>query len=268
MILKIVGITLSLLTTTDFIESKIHNSDNKIMKPVDKVSIIIPSLNEELFIEQCLKSLRNQSIVKQYPEYFEYIFVDNNSTDNTIKFATPYVDKIIINKNGGKLTSRNIGTLNSKGNIIVSVDADMTFSYHWLNTILKPFNDYNVAGVSGSIVDIYNNPFLLKPIQILVNAIHRNLVHPTQMYGGNSAYWKHLFYMNNQFNININQKNVKEVVKEEEIDFGHKLFKFGKVIYKSNALGIHLGGEKVMCRHKLKSSESCRKYEIGIKRFG
>ncbi len=264
---KILQSSISLLSVADYFEHKMMDSDNKIVKPVDTVSIIIPSFNEEPFIKQCLQSLRNQSIVKQYPEYFEYILIDNNSTDNTVKLATPYIDKIIINEKSGKLISRNLATLYSKGNIVVAVDADIVFPYHWLNTLIKPFNNPTTVGVTGSIID-NGIKYVIKPIHILASTINRNLIHPTQMIGGNCAYWKHLFYMINGFNTYIDQRNVKTMVQEEEIGFGYKLAKFGKVIYKSNAVGFHLGGERVACRYGLESEQVCAKYGIGIKRFG
>src|SRR5579863_8339102 len=48
--------------------------------PSTKVSIVIPSRNEEQNILDCLSSLRNQS----YPKHlYEVIVVDDHSTDNT-----------------------------------------------------------------------------------------------------------------------------------------------------------------------------------------
>ena len=257
---------LSSLALANALESKMRREDSIIQEPVDTVSIIIPTYNEEEYIEECLKSLKNQSIIYSYPDYFEYILVDSNSKDKTLELATPYVNKII--KVGrGKLTARNLATLESKGNIIVSVDADCVYPFHWLNTLLKPFNNPNVVASVGS---TYDNTVTNLPSQVymIASSISRYILNPTQMVGRNSAYYKHLFYITGMFDTTINQQNVNEMLKEEEIGFGKKLSNYGLVVYKHNAYTNHLGGQKMACRIGLDSKMNCNKYKIGIERFG
>lgn len=251
---------------SSFIEYGMNKTDIEIEPPSDSVSIIIPSLNEERFIVQCLRSLRNQSIVNKYPDKFEYILVDSGSTDNTVKLAEPYVDKVF-NSPRGKLTSRNIGTDISTGNIIVSVDSDTIYPPAWMNTLLKPFNNQEVVGVVGSTTDS-TIPYIPKQVYLLTASFERYITHPTQMVGRNSAYYKHLFYMTGKFNTKINQQNLDEVLKEEEVDFGKRLSEYGTIVFKLNAPCIHLGGEKIACRMNIESKNTCNKYGIGIERFG
>ena len=274
MISKIITTTLSILTVNGFIEREMNNPDIETYKPIDTVSIIIPSFNEEKFIRKSLSSLRGQSIISEYPEYFELILVDSNSTDNTVKLASPYVDKIIQTKIRGKLTARNLATTYANGNIIVSVDADSYYPHFWLNTLLEPFNNINnpyynnkLIGVIGSTYDP-NIPLIPAPIRNLAEVLARKLIHPVQMVGRNSAYWKHNFYQVGLFDESINQLNNDAMVKEEEYDFGIKLSKIGNVKYKLNANCIHLGGQKIGCRLGTIDSNSCKDYKIGIQRFG
>jgi glycosyltransferase involved in cell wall biosynthesis len=56
-----------------------------------KVSIILPTKNNENTIKRCL-----ESIEKQTYENREVIFVDNYSTDNTYKIAKSFQKKIPI----------------------------------------------------------------------------------------------------------------------------------------------------------------------------
>lgn len=270
MIAKILTTSISLLTANQLIINEMNSPDTKIYKPIDTVSIIVPSFNEASFIEQCLKSLRNQEIIKQYPDYFELIMIDSNSTDNTIQLATPYVDKLITTTLRGKLTARNLATLEAKGNIIVSVDADCYYNTYWLNTLLEPFNNINntktISGVVGSTYDSYMGvPLILRNFAEIVD---RKILNPVQMIGRNSAYWKHIFYQTGIFNESINQVNIEEMVKEEERDFGIRISKIGNVIYKLNANCIHLGGQKIGCRSGRIRGNECKKYGIGIQRFG
>lgn len=135
--------SLGTYVTSSIIEHKMREYDTGVSKPIDTVSIIVPSFNEEQFIGTALSSLRNQSIIEKYPEYFELVLVDSGSKDDTVKLAAPYVDKILTTNVRGKLTARNLATDYSNGNIIVAVDSDTYYPYHWLNSLLIPFSDLN-----------------------------------------------------------------------------------------------------------------------------
>lgn len=262
-----VGITgtLGTIIASSTIESMMKNYDTNVQPPIDKVSIIMPAYNEEEFIERSTISIKDQSIILNYPEYFEFIVVDNGSTDKTVESATKFADKVI-SAPKGKLTARNLGTDISNGNIIVAVDSDVFYPRHWLNTILKPFNDPSTVAVSGTILD-YTFPNV-PSIFYTIGSGFKRITRPTYMYGANCAYYKHLFYKLGKFNEKINQFNVYEMINEEEKNFGYKLSKFGNVKYKFNAACIHLGGQKVACRWGIESKKVCDDYKIGIERFG
>jgi len=50
------------------------------------ISVVIPALNEEKYLPDCLKSLRNQD----YTGTYEIIIADNGSTDNTVRIAQDF----------------------------------------------------------------------------------------------------------------------------------------------------------------------------------
>lgn len=265
----IIGI-LGTFAGANITEKYMGDFDTDIQKPIDTVSIIMASFNEEYAIELASSSIREQSIIQEYPKDIEFILVDSGSTDKTVELAEPFVDKVIIAPRG-KLTARNIATVQAKGNIIVSADSDSYYPYHWLNTLLKPFsepfNDQPIAGVIGSTLD-YSIPNLPGQVHtVAYNIFDRMIMHPKQMPGRNCAYYKHLFYLLGRFNETINQFDLNSMVAEEEIDFGDRLSKLGKIVFKLNAPCIHLGGGKVACRFGLESRESCKRYGIGIDRF-
>jgi len=83
------------------------------MKP--KVSVIIPTLNEE----------KNLPIVlKEIPEYvYEIIIVDGYSKDKTVEQAKRFKCKIIYD-NKGKGSALIKGMKEAKGDIIIMMDAD------------------------------------------------------------------------------------------------------------------------------------------------
>lgn len=262
--LKLASAILGTFLTSDIIEKSLKNYDTIIEPPIDTISIIMPAYNEEEFIETSASSIRNQSIINQYPEYFEFLIIDNGSTDNTITLAIPFADKVV-SSSRGKLSARNYGTSISRGNIIVATDSDVYYHPHWLNTILKPFRDPNIVGVTGSLLD-YSFPNIPSTLFIILSPIWR-MINPLQMLGGNCAYYKHVFYKMGQFNEHIDQFNAEQVIKEEEFDFGERLSKFGKVIYKMNASCVHLAGFRTACRMRLTNSSECMKYKFGKDRY-
>lgn len=96
-----------------------------------KISIIIPAYNEEKYIENALKSLVNQQ-----EKADEVILVDNNCTDNTVKIAKKYKNKlplkIIKEKKQGIAYSRNAGFNIAKGDILVKFDCDSSLPPEWI----------------------------------------------------------------------------------------------------------------------------------------
>jgi glycosyltransferase involved in cell wall biosynthesis len=261
---------LGTLMVSGFVERQMNNPDIETIEPIDTVSIIVPSFNEEPFIKKCLSSIKGQSIIQEYPQCFELILVDSGSADNTVAIAEQYVDKIITTTVRGKLTARNLAIDQAKGNIIVNVDSDSYYNPFWLNTLLKPFNNLeydNLVCVVGSTYD-QSIPGVPTPIRNIAEFIDRNILTPKRIVSRNSAFWKHDFYQVGKFDETINQMNVHEMMKEEEYGFGEKLSKLGKVVFKMNANCVHLGGQKIGCRTGTVDRQSCQKYGINIERFG
>lgn len=89
------------------------------------VSIIIPTKNTGVFLENCLRSMREQSY-----KNIEILIVDGNSTDNTLPIAKKYRTKIFqydpkIPK--GKMDApyrRNYGVKHARGKYVWYADAD------------------------------------------------------------------------------------------------------------------------------------------------
>ena len=88
-------------------------------------SVIIPVYNGEQYLKECIDSIICQSIFCD----IEIILVDDGSTDASgllcDKYALKYENiHVIHKKNGGLVSARKIGVINSKGKYITFVDAD------------------------------------------------------------------------------------------------------------------------------------------------
>ncbi len=86
-----------------------------------KLSIIIPALNEEKFIEKTLKAMCDQTVKRRN---YEIIVVDSMSSDNTNKIAKRYADKVIKCKRVGAGYARNKGAEVAETDKFCFVDAD------------------------------------------------------------------------------------------------------------------------------------------------
>ena len=109
------------------------------------VSIIITNFNYSKFIKKCLESCINQNFNQNK---YEIIFIDDNSSDDSIKEVNKFKKrfknlKILKNsKNLGVAQSANKGIKNAKGKYIIRVDSD-DYINNQLLTVLASFLEYN-----------------------------------------------------------------------------------------------------------------------------
>lgn len=93
------------------------------MPKLPKVSIIIPSFNNEKYIGYAISSVLNQTY-----QNIEIIVVDDNSQDDTEKVVKSFENKdltyIKLNKNMGASAAKNIGIQKSTGEYIAFLDSD------------------------------------------------------------------------------------------------------------------------------------------------
>ncbi len=107
------------------------------------VSVIVPAYNEETHIRKCVMSLLKQSY-----EDLELIFIDDGSRDKTIDVLLQFIDKIrlIRSSHKGMAVSRNIGFNESRGKILLFLDADMYFDKDFIKELIKPILNNNCVG--------------------------------------------------------------------------------------------------------------------------
>ncbi|MFT4304555.1 MAG: glycosyltransferase [Candidatus Woesearchaeota archaeon] len=108
-----------------------------------KISIVIPTLNEDLFIEKLIKSLLNQSL-----KPYEIIVVDGGSNDKTTEIIKKLSKKnknvILIQTSKGVGYQRNVGGNKAKGDIIYFMDADTFPHKSFINNTLSEIKKRNL----------------------------------------------------------------------------------------------------------------------------
>lgn len=112
-------------------------------------SIVIPALNEEAVLGDCLISLSKQT----FSGVVEVIVVDNGSSDNTAAVASSYGARVISEPCRGVCFARQRGLEAATSPIVVSTDADTTFASTWLETIDSQFQTHpRAVAVAGPCV--------------------------------------------------------------------------------------------------------------------
>lgn len=181
-----------------------------------KISIIVPTLNEEKLIASTLKNVR-----KVVPEA-EVIVADGGSRDNTVEIARRYA-KVRV-EDGSVGLARNTGAKMSEGDILVFLDADTTITRQFIDEVLKTFSDSNVVGAGGLIVPQDINQFeevVFYFFNLLVMASF--VVGRPRLAGTCVAYKRRPFLEVGGFDINM--------AASEDLELCKKISKKGKIAF-------------------------------------
>jgi cellulose synthase/poly-beta-1,6-N-acetylglucosamine synthase-like glycosyltransferase len=179
--------------------SRLKNVKNKFQH---SVSVVIAARNEEDRILPCLQSLEKLN----YPrEKFEIIFVDDCSSDNTKAIINTFSENhgnwklIRLKQKSDKIRGKKNALLNginqSKGDIILTTDADCVVPPNWISEMVNYFEP-NVSMVIGHSPITQKSGFYQKILQFdnLFSAIAASaptkLGHPISSIGRNLAYRK------------------------------------------------------------------------------
>lgn len=109
------------------------------------ISVVIPAYNEEDWIGDTLKSLKDQN----FNEDYEILVVNNASKDNTAKVARQYDVRIENEPIKGYTRACQTGFEKAKGSIIAMTDADTLVTPDWLAAVANSFERKEVVGAHG-----------------------------------------------------------------------------------------------------------------------
>jgi len=117
--------------------------DNPSTKRSLSVSVVVPTLNSEKTLGQCLCSIDQQ----EYEGEVEIIVADGGSTDETISIAHEYNALVVNNPLKTGEAGKAVGTRKASGEIIAFVDSDNILpDQQWLGHMMAPFINPVIAG--------------------------------------------------------------------------------------------------------------------------
>lgn len=217
----------------------------------EKVSFIIVNWNGKKTIEECLDSILAQT----YPNT-EIIFVDNNSSDNSLELVKQKykIDKLIIlERNYGYAEANNIGFKYTQGEYIALVNNDSVLENNWLEKAMDVFHrdeHTNLGSVATKIIN-YHQKHLIDSAGV--------------EYLGFGACWDYKYLPANSLEVNQRKRVFgacataslyrKKVIEEiglfdpryfiyfEDTELAFRLRLFGyECIYEPGAVCSHYGG--------------------------
>ena len=113
-----------------------------------KISVVIPTYNEEKCIKECIESI----FANTEPPY-EVIVADGGSTDRTVEIARAAGAVVYDNPRRTAASGRNVGISHATGEIIAFTDGDNVADGKWLESIRLAFEgDEALGGVGGKLV--------------------------------------------------------------------------------------------------------------------
>ncbi|MBI2958085.1 MAG: glycosyltransferase [Chloroflexi bacterium] len=187
------------------------------------ISIVIPVLNEEKFLGDCLKSVLEQDYAGEY----EVVVVDNGSTDRTVEIARKLGARVTFSE-----TKRNVflarreGAFQARGEIVVQADADTLYPKDWLAKIGRHFADPRVVAVAG--VFVYREPMPLGKIETLLRHFTNLLAvgcmgRPGIIAGANFAFRREAFLKVRGYDVRL--------YAPDQYGIASQLSRVGKVVY-------------------------------------
>jgi glycosyltransferase involved in cell wall biosynthesis len=204
------------------------------------VSVIVPTWNEEKYLQRCLKSLVNQSYRRRY----EVIVVDGGSTDQTAAIAEKYADEVLVENCHPAGAARNKGAEIAKGDVLAFIDADTVASDQWLQEIVRFFrSNPGAVGVTGPTLPYDGGPIDSITYRFWTIYLQKFLLSlgMPHVIGFNCAYRRESFLMAGGFD--------ETAVMSEDILLAQKMRRFGKIVFDKRMFALTSARRFQRCGH-------------------
>ena len=157
-------------------------------------SVIIPTLNEERYLQKLL-----QDLTKQQDKNFEVVIVDGYSEDNTQGVAQDFEDKLVIkvifSKKRNPAVQRNLGSSVAVADYLIFLDADMRIGKLFISKIRKEVESHHYLlylPLHLPSSTVYHDEIISKVTSFFVEVSH--LTDRPFTYGPCMIFWKKFFH--------------------------------------------------------------------------
>lgn len=190
-----------------------------------KISIVIPSLNEESVIERALRSARSQKTGHE----IELIVGDGYSSDNTVKIAKKYADRVVLEKKRSAAWQRQAGAKAARGDIILFTDADSQMPSGWAQKFAGEFEKNPDLAV------VYSNVFFydMNPLESWFSKASMDIYLSISAFFGVHNVVGSNFAVRTKFYRKAKGFDTR-LVTCEDLDLAKRLSKFGGIKFISN----------------------------------
>ncbi|MHB8134258.1 MAG: glycosyltransferase family 2 protein [Anaerolineaceae bacterium] len=233
---------------------------NPNFKPI--VSVIIPTFNRTNFLINTVKDLLNQSF-----NDFEILVVEQspNIDDSIIELChdNPEKVRLLIQKEPNLPKARNLGVINSKGEILVFIDDDVKLNKDFIKNHLINYENPSIYGVSGRIIENHSRITKKRNIgyitflgRIINNRNNTIRTYISWLSGCNFSCRRVGFELVGGFDENILGNHLFE-----DVDFSYRLGRKidCKLIFDPNAEVLHYASNSGGCSTR-ENSEEYRNY--------
>lgn len=200
------------------------------------ITIFTPTFNRKSLLERCYIFLVNQT-----KKDFEWLIVDDGSTDDTKKFVndikknTPFQITYIFQKNGGKHRAHNTAVKNCKNDYFLILDSDDILDKKCIEVLdekIKKINDMeNISGIIGNRFRIDNKEVMGTHIPNDIITSGLELYQKNGFHGDTLRLYKTKILKEYLFPEIENEKFIYENVVFDMIDTKYKLLTISDKLY-------------------------------------
>jgi glycosyltransferase involved in cell wall biosynthesis len=153
---------------------------------VQTVSVVIPTLNSEKYLGECLSAV----LAQDYPrDRLEILIADGGSTDRTLEIAREYgVDAILPNPLRTGESGKAVGVRHSSGELVLMIDSDnVLVGRDWLRRMAAPLADPEIVSSEALRWDYRREDHFINRYQALTG-----INDPLSLFVGNYDRWSTL----------------------------------------------------------------------------
>lgn len=199
------------------------------------ITIITPTYNRSVLLKRCYESL-----CRQTSKRFEWIIVDDGSTDNTEKVVKKFINDNIIDikyirqENQGKHIAHNTGVLASRGELLICLDSDDFLdecAVEYVEDLWIKIKNENIIGILMPKGDINRQRMCSEfPINVSKSTFF-DLVHDYNFKGETALFFRTEILKENLFKKFFDEKFLTEISLYFSIDGYGSMWLDNKILY-------------------------------------